>query len=380
MNEKLLNLLNQINAAKDEVKSLAEAGKIEDAKAKKAELIALQEQFDLLKDVLDAVPNNIVPVPAVDPPHDAIHEFAQAARNRFRNADTKNNETTAEDGGYTVPEDIQTKVNRWKEAEFTLRNLVSSENVTTLTGARTYMKKADHEGFATVAEAAKITGKTGPKFERIEYKIEKRGGFLAVTNELLADSDANISNFLIEWLGKESVATDNANILKLITEGENFATKENVDDLDTIKEIINVTLGQLYAANTTIVTNDDGLNWFDTLKDQNGRYLLSSDTNSASPFERRVAIGGRMIPLVVIPNAILKTGPEKGFPMIIGDLKEAIRIYDRQQISIMTSNTAAIGEFNAFEQDMTLFRATLRNDYKVLDKSAIVYATHSPKD
>lgn len=377
MNEKLRELLNRINACKTEVKALAEAGKIEDAKAKKAELEEMQARFDILKDLDDnPTPQNLIP--AGEPKDDAIHAFAEAARNRFRNASGTNNEGTPADGGYTVPEDIQTRINRWKEAEFTLRNLVSTENVTTPTGARTYMKKSDHTGFTTVEEAGKIGAKTGPQFERITYKIEKRGGFLPVTNELLADSDANITGVLIEWLGKESVATDNANILKLI-EGENFKKVEGVDSIDQIKEIINITLGQLYAPNTTIVTNDDGLHWLDTLKDNNGRYLLSADVNSASPFERRVAVGGRMIPLVVVPNQILKSESDGKFPMIIGDMKEAIRIYDRQQISIMTSNTAAIGDFNAFEQDMTLFRALLRNDYQVLDRDAVVYATHSPK-
>ena len=375
MNEKLRELLNKINACKTEVKTLAEAGKIEDAKAKKAELEEMQARFDILKD-LDDNPSPQNPIPAGEPKDNAIHAFAEAARHRFRNEAGTNNESTPADGGYTVPEDIQTR--KWKETEFTLRNLVATENVTTPTGARTYMKKADHTGFMTVEEAGKIGAKAGPQFERITYKIEKRGGFLPVTNELLADSDANITSVLIEWLGKESVATDNANILNLVKSG-NFKKMEGVDSIDQIKEIINITLGQLYAPNTTIVTNDDGLHWLDTLKDNNGRYLLSADANSASPFERRVAVGGRMIPLVVVPNQILKSESDGKFPMIIGDMKEAIRIYDRQQISIMTSNTAAIGDFNAFEQDMTLFRALLRNDYQVIDRDAVVYATHSPK-
>lgn len=53
MNKKLLELLNQINAQKQKVIDLANAGSIE---AAKEELQKLQDKFDLLKDVLDQEP------------------------------------------------------------------------------------------------------------------------------------------------------------------------------------------------------------------------------------------------------------------------------------------------------------------------------------
>ena len=93
MNEKLRELLNKINACKTEVKTLAEAGKIEDAKAKKAELEEMQARFDILKD-LDDNPSPQNPIPAGEPKDNAIHAFAEAARHRFRNEAGTNNEST----------------------------------------------------------------------------------------------------------------------------------------------------------------------------------------------------------------------------------------------------------------------------------------------
>lgn len=374
MNKELRDLLDQINEKKAQVRNLAMENKIEEAQTAKEELQALQAKFDLLKDVEDETPvvaDEVKPVAT-----DAIHEFAEAARNRFMNI---NKEGTGIDGGYTVPEDIQTRINRWREAEFSLQSLVSTEAVSTASGARTYVKKAAHTGFSSVAEAGKIGAKSGPQFERITYTITKYAGYLPVTNELLADSDAAISNLLIEWLGKEDVATRNALILAKI------ATKEQtaLGDLDDIKEAINVTLGQVYAGNVTIVTNDDGLNYFDTLKDKNDRYLLSPDINPDSPFSMTLAVGARRIPVVVVPNAILATTNSK-IPCIIGDLKEFVKIFDRQQLSIMTSNTAQVGSggsaLNAFEEDLTLFRGIMRLDAEVLDEDAIIngYLTANP--
>ena len=56
MNKKLLALLDQINAQKQTVIDLANAGKLEEAKAAKKELQDLQDKFDLLKDIDDQVP------------------------------------------------------------------------------------------------------------------------------------------------------------------------------------------------------------------------------------------------------------------------------------------------------------------------------------
>lgn len=59
MNKKLLALLDQINAQKQTVIDLANAGKLEEAKAAKKELQDLQDKFDLLKDIEDPDPGPV---------------------------------------------------------------------------------------------------------------------------------------------------------------------------------------------------------------------------------------------------------------------------------------------------------------------------------
>ena len=63
MNKELLDLLEKINAKKDEVKNLANEGKLEEAKKAKDELKELQDKFDILKDLDDgaAVPESKIP-------------------------------------------------------------------------------------------------------------------------------------------------------------------------------------------------------------------------------------------------------------------------------------------------------------------------------
>lgn len=376
MNKKLRELLAEINGLKNQVVNLTSEGKIEEAKEAKKDLQAKQEEFDLLKDVMD--PNGDGSVETVAKPveakKDAIHEFAQAARRGFRNM---NNEGTAADGGYTVPEDIQTRINKFREANFGLQSLVSTESVSTMSGRRTYQTKAQHTGFSLVAEAGKIGAKTGPTFTPVNYTIKKYAGYLPVTNELLEDSDANISNVLIEWLGEEDVATRNSIILtKIAAKAQTDLTPgENDGPIDKIKKAFNVTLGQAYAATAAIVTNDDGLNYLDTLRDQNGRYLLQPDINPDNPFSMTLAIGARKVPVVVIPNVVLATASNK-VPFIVGDLKEYVKIFDRKQLTISVSDVAAVGTgaaaINAFEEDLTIFRGIERLDAVVVDADAIV--------
>ena len=379
-NMNLQELLNQINAKKLEVKNLVEQGKIEEAKKAKEELVALQDKYNILKDIIEGeqsgMTNGVANATGVKQVTsgtgtDPIHDFAEAARHGFyTNIMT---EGTKADGGYTVPEDIQTKINEYKQAKFSLESLVDVESVSTNSGRRTHQKRAQATGFKAVAESGKIQAAETPQFEVLAYEIKKYAGYMPVTNELLADSDANITNTLVKWLGEEDVATKNAQILTAI------ATKAETDlkNLDGIKKAINVTLGAAFSGSTIIVTNDDGLQYLDTLVDKNGRYLLTPDVQE--PMQMVLAVGARKIPVKVVPNAILSTKTNK-VPFTIGDLKEAIKIFDRQKLSIMTSNVAAVGTLNAFEQDLTLFRGIERFDCKVKDANAFVngYITVTP--
>ena len=372
MNKELLELLNQINLKKTEVKNLANDGKLEEAKKAKQELKDLQEKFDLLKDITDDAAGSMrekVKDGKADPVQkkDSTKEFADAARRGFRNS---MNEGTPADGGYTVPEDIQTRINEYREAKASLIDLVSVEPVTTNKGSRTYKKRSQQTGFTKVGEGAKIPGGSTPQFERIDYEIDKYAGYFPVTNELLEDSDANIANTLIAWIGDESRVTRNKIILGVIA----TKAKTTLAGLDDIKKALNVTLGQAFKATSRLVTNDDGLQYLDTLKDNDGKYILQP--NPAQPMEMVVCAGATRIPVFVIPNADMPsdtaTAKTRKIPMIIGDLKEAVQFFDRKQLTIMTSNVASAGTLNAFEEDLTLFRAIEREDCEAKDMEAIV--------
>lgn len=371
MNKKLLELLDKINNKKVEVRSLVDQGKIEEAKAAKNELKKLQDEFDILKDIDDTavtnLENNTNKGVNLNQKKDSVKEFADAARKGFRNS---MNEGTAADGGYTVPEDIQTRINERRAVKFSLVDLVDVEVVTTNKGSRTYKKRAQQTGFTKVGEGAKIPAGNTPQFERVGYEIEKYTGYYPVTNELLEDSDANIADALIIWIGDESRVTRNRIIRDVIKEKEETA----IASLDDIKKILNVTLGQAFKPTSKVITNDDGLQWLDTLKNDKGEYLLQP--SPSNPMDSVLCAGATRVPVKVIPNGDMPsdtaTKGNRKIPMIIGDLKEGIKFWDRKKTTLTTSNTAVAGTLNAFEEDLTIFRAIEREDCKTKDDAAFV--------
>ncbi len=281
------------------------------------------------------------------------------------------NEGTGESGGYTVPEDIVTKVERLRETKESLRDLIAIKKVTTNAGQETYKTRGQATGFSSVDEQGKIPRAGSPSFNRLAWTIAKYGGYIPVTNELLEDSDENIESFITEWLADESRETWNKLILAVVNE----KTPEEIEDgLDGIKKILNVTLGSRFKSTSTIITNDDGLQYLDTLKDKNGRDLLQPDPTS--PAVIRLRAGATTVPVKVYSNDTLATGNNGEIPFIIGDLKEGIKGFDRKQLTLMTSQTAVVGSgedtLNAFEQDLTLIRGIEREDVEMRDEEAFV--------
>lgn len=297
----------------------------------------------------------------------AVKSFAAAARAGFpktKAAGDFMSEGVDPDGGYTVPEDISTKIVQFRESKESLLDEVRVIHVTTKSGKRTIKKRGQHQGFATVAEAAKFGKVASPQFTTLTYNVEKRGGYLPVTNELLEDSDNNIVSVVVEWMGDESRVTGNRLILGVIS-------KKDPQDLKNLDGILAawVKLGSTFRASSKLITNDDGLLWLGTLKDGNGRYLLTP--NPADPQQLRLCVGPHTLPVKTYDNDTIPTEDGK-IPMILGDLKEGVVYWDRRVFSLKVSDTASVGDFNAFEQDMTIWRGSQRDDCTLWDDGAFI--------
>ena len=374
MNKKMREILAQIQAKTAEAKSFMDGESKDVAKATAImdEVDALQKEYDAEKRIYDAEKANgaqsatatVEDGAQAKKTEDAVAKFAKAVRSIIQGKGLV--EGVDADGGYTVPEDVSTRIEHYRDAEYSLLQDIDVVPVSTNKGSRTFQKKGTPNAFVDIDENGEIANEIeAPKFERLPYAIQDRAGFMPVSNDLINDSDANILEVVAEWLGKADVATANAKVLALV------ATKESIDlkDIDGIKKALNVTLGQAYKAGAKIYTNDDGLNYLDTLVDKTGRPLLNPDPTA--PAKVQLRCGTTVLPIKVLPNEVFASTGTK-VPFIVGNLFDYVRKYDRQSMSIMASTTASIGGFNAFAQNMTLLRAIVRDDYRVKDADSIV--------
>lgn len=353
-------LLDQINNKKAAARVLADEKKNAEAKALIEEIKSLQEEFDieaaLYEEEKEKVENKLVEKPVEK---NEVKDFINAVRTKFRNAMS---EGSSANGGYTVPQDIQTQINELREAKDALQNLVTVEPVKTLSGSRVFKARAQQTGFAEVAENGTISEKATPQFTNLAYSVKKYAGFFKVTNELLKDSDQAIRGTLVKWIGDESRVTRN----KLILAELALKAKTAIDSFDDIKDIVNVTLDPAFQSSSVVVTNQTGFNWLDQQKDADGNYLLQKDPTSAT---RKLLFG--LYPVNVVSNKDLPNDTTAGTkaPFIIGDLKEAVVLFDREQTDIMASDVAG----DAYLTDNTLFRAIEREQVKTRDAEAFVY-------
>lgn len=380
MSKQLREMLNTIATKKAEAKALVAENKLEEAKAAMAEIKDLQSKADMLAELEDdedeeanekvnnkktkelkdkstmSVTNAFVQcVKAM-----AKRQNAPAEAMEVLNLVTHMKEGTDEDGGLTVPQDIQTTIKELRRGQDALEQLVNVETTTTSKGSRVIEQDAESTPWDNVDEEAEFPEVQGPKFEKVSYAIKKKGGILKLTKELLSDTAENIMSYLYRWIAKKSKVTRNFLILKAIA--DNFGVAKAVATVDDLKNIFNVELDPALALDAGVITNQDGFNYLDKLKDTDGKYILQPNPVDAT---QKLLFGRYAI--TVLSNKTLKTAETKA-PIYCGNFKEAITLFDREYMSIETSDQAG----DMWAKDQVGVKVRERLDVQVVDKTAIV--------
>lgn len=379
LNKKMRQLKEKMNEKTAEAKALlsADSNDVDGANKLLDEVEQLEKEFNTEKRLLEIEQKNAEQGASkqgdVQAKRDSVEKFAEMIRGLVRKDPvTAMTEGVNANGGYTVPEDIRYEIEHFKEAEFSFEKYISKENVSTNKGRRTFQAKTTVTGFTEVSEGGVIPEAQKPTFTPIEYNITDKAGFIALTNDLLNDSAANLKSFIVDWFGKQRKATINNKVLYKLTNG---VTPTAVTDLKGLKKLINTGVGSAY--DSKIFTNDDGMDWLDSLEDSQHRPLLTPVPSEAGKMQ--LCIGGKVREVVVVPNSVWAstTGANNSTvaPFIVGELTEAIKMFDRQNLEVMFSNTAAVEGFNAFVQTGTLARGVIRNDFVKQDAAAYKYAT-----
>lgn len=390
MTKEMRALLQELEALKANVRALIGENKVDEAEKKMEEVRALQKKIDLMKEVDATDDADIISGIKLAPPVDKdlnaeykrvflkglrrqrissddqsiIDEYykANSIRAALMHEGTNADNPTDGDVGLIVPQDIQTKINEIMRQLNDLSEYITVEPVNTLSGSRVLEADTTMTPFQVVEEYGEIQDIDNPKFVPIRYQLVKRAGYLPLTNELLRDSDQNILNYVARWIAKKHVVTKNT----LITTLFSGLQPVTLTDLDAIKKVLNVDLDPAISQNAVIITNQDGYNWMDTQKDQNGRYLLQDDPTQTG----RKLFKGR--PVAVMSNRYLPTVEESGqsyAPMFIGDGKEFAVLFTFGRYELASTREGG----DAWRRDTTELRTITRDDLKMWDAAAMKY-------
>lgn len=360
LNEQINNALNNDDFSAEAFADLKT--KRDNAKAKR----------DALKDQLaEAQAQTVIETPKT-PLNDEELEIKDQFVNDFKNlirgnyTQIKNMVSSDEtDGaghaGLTIPKDIQTTIHTLVRQFDSLQQYVNVEQVSTTSGSRVYEKWSDITALAEIdEEGATIGANDDPQLTTIKYLIKRYAGISTVTNSLLKDTAENIIAWLSNWIAKKVVVTRNVKIIEAI---DTLPTKPTLAKWDDIIDL-EAKVDPAIKPTSMFLTNTSGFTALKKVKDAMGNYLMQRDVKSPTGY----VIDG--FPVKEVADRWL---PNKGTarPLYFGDLKQAVTLFDRENMSLLATNIGA----GAFETDTTKIRVIDRFDVRTVDSEAFVPAS-----
>lgn len=261
--------------------------------------------------------------------------------------------------GLTIPLDQQTAIHQLVRQYQSLEPYVNVETVSTISGSRVWEKFQDITPLANLDdETAEIGNNDDPVLTLIKYQIHRYAGISTITNTLLQDSAENLMAYLKQWIARKVVVTRNQKILEAVG---TQSKKPTISKFDDVIHTLNTSLDPAIAATSTIFTNVSGFDVLSRVKDAKGRCLIQPDVTAPT----KKQINGT--PVVVVSDRWLPDNAGS-HPFIFGDLTQGVTLFDREQMSLLSTNVGA----GAFENDTNKVRVIDRFDVKVADDGAFV--------
>lgn len=360
LNEQINNALNDDNFSAEAFADLK--AKRDNAKAKRN---ALKEQL------VEAQAQTVIETPKAqlnDEELEIKDQFVNDFKNLIRGNYTQIKNMVSSDetdgaghAGLTIPKDIQTTIHTLVRQFDSLQQYVNVEQVSTTSGSRVYEKWSDITALAEIdEEGATIGANDDPQLTTIKYLIKRYAGISTVTNSLLKDTAENIIAWLSNWIAKKVVVTRNVKIIAAI---DTLPTKPTLAKWDDIIDL-EAKVDPAIKPTSMFLTNTSGFTALKKVKDAMGNYLMQRDVKSPTGY----VIDG--FPVKEVADRWL---PNKGTvrPLYFGDLKQAVTLFDRENMSLLATNIGA----GAFETDTTKIRVIDRFDVRTVDSEAFVPAS-----
>ncbi|MEI3032606.1 MAG: phage major capsid protein [Streptococcus lutetiensis] len=289
-----------------------------------------------------------------------INDFKDLIRGNFKNLVGSNETDAPGNGGLTIPKDIQTTIHTLVRQYDSLQQYVNVEAVTTLSGSRVYEKWTDVTPLKPLETSSAIGDNDDPQLTTVKYLIKRYAGITTITNSLLKDTAENIIAWLSSWIAKKVVVTRNTEIIKAIDKLPTKPTLAKWDDIIDLEAKVDPAI----KPTSMFLTNTSGFTALKKVKNAMGDYLMERDVKSPTGY----SIDGFPVKEVAdrwLPNK------SSAHPLYFGDLKQAVTLFDRENMSLLATNIGA----GAFEYDLTKIRVIDGFDVATVDNEAFVPAS-----
>ena len=278
---------------------------------------------------------------------------SMAFENYIRSRGETRDGLTTKGAEAVIPEEVVNPVLELKNSKYNLANYATVKTVGTGSGHYPIATRYNTATLATKEELAEIGDVDANMFENVKFETKTRAGKIALSNEIVDDAEVDIVAEVKNQLQKLVDNTDNAEIIKVL-QGDTFQ-KKAVANVDDLKKVFNVDLDPALQGTSTWLVNQSACQVLDTLKDNEGRYLLQPDVTAPSGF----SLLGQ--PVVKISNKFLPDNSDGTHPMILGDIAEAVAVFRRNQV------TAQWDKFDMYSQGLSV---VVRNDYQPISADA----------
>lgn len=373
--KKTIELLQKINAKREEVMKMKEAGNITDALKAADELNKLKAEYDVEKALEDATPTAGKPVGAQMGVKKNINMLRRAFNKKilegtganvgsmtseemelaktFRMEATGQAGATGAKGGYLIPQEFVTPIAEARKEYIALKDLCTVKLVSRMTGVMP--KAAAEDGKLLAFDENNAINQSTVDFGQVSFNIKTRGDIIPVSNELLADADVDLVGFVNQRFARKAINSENDDIIKTL----DTLTASAITDYKGIIKAINTSLDAAIAADAVIITNQDGFNYLDTLTDTDGKPVL---TYSFANFKTTLLRGHK---IVYLSNSAIPTKTNK-IPFYVGSLADFAYFFEREGVALAADSSAG------FTTNTTYLRALERYDVQKVNEKAMV--------
>ena len=263
----------------------------------------------------------------------------------------------SDDANVLIPVDIVYQPRDEVYTEEDLEQYINTVSVSTATGKYPVLKRTDEKMY-TVAELNENPKLGNPKFNEVMWDVDTYRGVIPISQEAIDDSAIDLTNLVARHILRIVLNTTNSLVSPLIKAYQPVIAK-TIDDL---KKMDDVMLDPAYKR--AFYMSRTMYHYLNTLKDNDGNYVLQPDVTSPSG----MSLFGW--PIIRLRDTLI--GSYNGeMACFFGDLEAAITKFNRKEISAVWDDRDIYG---------TKIQSGFRAGYKACDEKAGYYVVFAPAE